>query len=160
MLFGLTSFFALVATQLESKDLVKFKEAFKTTSHLAVDKESDTLHTKLRDCGNKIVLDSTKDSSFYDRFDAIQRDDARLDVFVKQLNPDQTIIYSPRLEKRAVKTDVPYSKRPIFEKYVFYNPALLMAIFGTFIVLGVLVFSVNMLSGLQTPTRFDTVKQK
>ncbi|KAI8929189.1 BIG/ATPase V1 complex, subunit S1 [Entophlyctis helioformis] len=70
----------------------------------------------------------------------------------------------PILNKRAQPSSsnltIPYSKRSIFQKYVFFNDAIFMGITSTVILVVILVFGVRLLSGLQAPTRFDTYKKE
>jgi hypothetical protein len=52
--------------------------------------------------------------------------------------------------------NVPYSKRPLFQKYVFFNEALFMALLPMAIILLISYFGVRLLSGIQSPTQFDS----
>ncbi|KAI8920810.1 hypothetical protein DFJ77DRAFT_447408 [Powellomyces hirtus] len=66
------------------------------------------------------------------------------------------------LQKRATAAAasvLPYSKRPIFQKYVFFSPGLFMCIFAMLPLVIVALLGVRILMTIQTPTRFE-VKRK
>lgn len=111
---------------------------------------------------HKIRLDNTRLATPYDRFDALSRDDIRLEALLPQ-DAKFVVIVSPQVqvEKRALVNPltIPYSKRSLFQKYVFFSPAVFMGIFSSLIVLGIALIGVSALTSLQTPTRFDTIKK-
>jgi hypothetical protein len=58
------------------------------------------------------------------------------------------------LQKRQAELK-PYSKRSIFEKYTFFNTAVMMGIFTMVLLLYLGYYAMRMLLGLQTPTRYE-----
>ncbi|KAJ3042016.1 hypothetical protein HDV00_008308 [Rhizophlyctis rosea] len=65
------------------------------------------------------------------------------------------------LHKRAdtTATTTPYSKRSVFQKYVFFNSALFMCIGAIAPIIIIGLIGVKMLTTLQTPDRFDNPRK-
>jgi hypothetical protein len=55
----------------------------------------------------------------------------------------------------AANMSVPYSKRPIFGKYIFMNNAVYMGFFTMLILLVIFILGIQILSGIQSPTKFE-----
>ncbi|KNC96985.1 uncharacterized protein SPPG_07802 [Spizellomyces punctatus DAOM BR117] len=65
------------------------------------------------------------------------------------------------LRKRATQaTPLPWSKRPIFQKYVFFNQGLFMCIFAMVPLVIIGLLGVRIISSIQTPTRYETKKKE
>ncbi|KAL5039164.1 hypothetical protein BDEG_27255 [Batrachochytrium dendrobatidis JEL423] len=116
-------------------------------------------------------MDNLKDSTPLDKYDAIQRDDEYLKTAlssIKKIFPDYLVFLTssdiPQPESSLYKrnqpiasnSSIPYSQRPIFQRYVFFNPALFMGIFVSLILLAIVLCGVRILTSLSTPTRFET----
>ncbi|KAI8815938.1 uncharacterized protein EV422DRAFT_510180 [Fimicolochytrium jonesii] len=67
----------------------------------------------------------------------------------------------PLLSARAATnwTAIPYSKRPIFQKYVFFSPGLFMCITAMIPIVVVALLGVRILMSIQTPSRFEGGKK-
>ncbi|KAJ1552474.1 hypothetical protein HK405_011191 [Cladochytrium tenue] len=93
--------------------------------------------------------------------------DASLDKWVARLRSQtddvQIIFASPlvksRLSRRATSsssnTTVPFAKQPILQKYIFFNSGLFEAIVALVLLISIVLFGVNALTSLQTPTKFE-----
>ncbi|KAH6563246.1 hypothetical protein BASA81_017191 [Batrachochytrium salamandrivorans] len=117
-----------------------------------------------------VDLNSLSVSSSQDRYDAIQRDDTLLKKSLDQIVqvfPDIVVFLASSnipLTSHLMKRDqpvasdprIPYSQRSIFQKYIFFNPALFMGIFVGLLLLIIILVGVRTLQSLQTPTRFET----
>lgn len=72
---------------------------------------------------------------------------------------------SPRkLEKRAAPITaapkfIPFEKRTIFQKYVFFNTGILASLFIILILITILLAAVMSVASLQTPTRFESKRK-
>ena len=64
------------------------------------------------------------------------------------------------VEKRAVNLTVPYSKRPIINRYQFISVPILMGTLVTLILLIISCIGVSALMNLQTPTKFESSNKK
>ncbi|KAJ1539636.1 hypothetical protein HK405_012629 [Cladochytrium tenue] len=93
--------------------------------------------------------------------------DASLDKWVARLRSQtddvQIIFASPlvksRLARRATSsssnTTIPFAKQPILQKYIFFNSGLFEAIVALVLLISIVLFGVNALTSLQTPTKFE-----
>lgn len=88
------------------------------------------------------------------------RDDALLAQEIAKIEGDALVVVLGRIVEPLAIPFIPYSKRSVFRKYVFFSPALFMGIFSMIILSIVAFIGVQILFGLQSPTRFDTVKRK
>jgi hypothetical protein len=55
----------------------------------------------------------------------------------------------------AAAPTTPYSKRALFDKYVFVNPAIFMGLPVVLLLAAVVLIATSLLAGIQTPTRFE-----
>jgi hypothetical protein len=53
------------------------------------------------------------------------------------------------------KRDIPYSKKPIFQRYIFFNNAVYLGLLTMSILAFITVAGVSILSGIQSPSRFE-----
>lgn len=119
-----------------------------------------------RQCPHTEIALRAVASSSTDRFDALQRDDVELGAALESFDGRVVIDARPdtELRKRALFVkdylQIPYSKRTIFQKYVFLNPGLFMGIFTSLLLVLIAYYGISNLVGLQTPTRFESNKKK
>ncbi|KAJ3088795.1 hypothetical protein HK102_007897, partial [Quaeritorhiza haematococci] len=67
------------------------------------------------------------------------------------------------LHKRAdgsTNSTTPFNKRPLFQRFIFFNDATFAGIFIMTILIAVLLTGLNAIAALQTPTRFESLKPK
>ncbi|KAJ3009518.1 hypothetical protein HKX48_007889 [Thoreauomyces humboldtii] len=60
----------------------------------------------------------------------------------------------------ATASVIPYSKRAIFQKYIFFSPGLFMCFFAMLPLFIVAFLGVNILMSIQTPSRFEVKKKE
>ncbi|KAJ3157410.1 hypothetical protein HDU86_003302 [Geranomyces michiganensis] len=74
----------------------------------------------------------------------------------------QTPGFSHTMQKRAAASPslLPYSKRSLFQRYVFFSPGLFMCIFAMLPLVIVALLGVRMLMTIQTPSRFEVKKKE
>ncbi|KAI8894237.1 hypothetical protein BC833DRAFT_605645 [Globomyces pollinis-pini] len=64
-----------------------------------------------------------------------------------------------RAQPSAADLTIPYSKRSLFQKYTFFSTSVYLGLVSMFFVLVILYFGLQILTSLQTPTRFETPKK-
>ncbi|KAI8593160.1 hypothetical protein BDZ88DRAFT_187526 [Geranomyces variabilis] len=84
------------------------------------------------------------------------------DDWTAVLSGVQTPGFSHTVQKRATASTslLPYSKRSLFQKYVFFSPGLFMCIFAMLPLVIVALLGVRMLMTIQTPSRFEVKKKE
>jgi hypothetical protein len=60
----------------------------------------------------------------------------------------------------VANASLPYSTRPIFQKYVFFNTAVFLGLGTMLLVLLITYYGLRILAGIQSPSKFETAKTK
>merc|ERR1719468_148123 len=73
-------------------------------------------------------------------------------VYITRLLQNQPLLF--KRDGPQTNLSIPFSKRSIFQKYVFFNAPIFMGIFSMFFVVLIALIGVQMIASLQTPTKF------